>query len=463
MMEFVLLAIALALAAGVAGVRLSFGAHRRIGAVQRLHDAQMAGARRRITELETALGEAGARLLRAQAVEAAARRTQAALLTGVSRELRLPLEVVLGFADVLRLNAASEPLSHRQGEAVDQIAAAARRLLTVVEGLMSFAGAVGPASPARVRLDPVLIARRLCQDMAPCAEAAGVALEAPSVRAGLTVLGDAPAVEQILGALIQNGVQHNRRGGRVRVEADRSDETVRITVRDTGPGVPSARLADLFEPFARRDRPASERDGAGVGLANARRLARAMGGDLTLDEPTGQGAAFTLRLPAASAPLTTGATGAAEATRPASAPGSGGVVLYIADDAPATALMRQLLPGQLLPGLGPIQLHVAPGAEGAAGLARDLQPHAILLDLDLAGGEGLAVKIALEADPLTRRLPVVALSAAVDPDEVQRARAAGFADYLTKPVQASVLAERLSRLLAPPPTADRSSARPGWG
>src|SRR5690606_831355 len=161
---------------------------------------------------------------------------------------------------------------------------------------------------------------------------AGVALEAPPVRAGLTVLGDALAVEQVLGALIHNGVQHNRPGGAVSVEADRSGETVRITVSDTGPGVPAARLAALFEPFARRDRPTSAGDGAGVGLARARRLARAMGGDLTLDEAAGPGAVFTLRLPAASAPLMPAS--APDAARPAPARLPGGVVLYIADDAP---------------------------------------------------------------------------------------------------------------------------------
>ena len=94
-MEFVLLAIALGLAAGVAGVRLSIGAHGRIRAVQRLHDRQLAAARRRIADLEGAACDVEARLFRAQAVEAAGRRTHTALLAAFSREMRGPLDAIL--------------------------------------------------------------------------------------------------------------------------------------------------------------------------------------------------------------------------------------------------------------------------------------------------------------------------------------------------------------------------------
>jgi CheY-like chemotaxis protein len=120
------------------------------------------------------------------------------------------------------------------------------------------------------------------------------------------------------------------------------------------------------------------------------------------------------------------------------------VLLYIAEDAAAVALMRHLLHGA-----GQIQLHVAATAQEGADLARDLQPDAVILDLDLHGGQGLAVKAALAQQPLTRDLPVMALSAAIAPDEVRRAQAAGFAEYLIKPIGLADLTAGLSRLLAP--------------
>ena len=440
-MEFVLLAIALGLATGVAGVRLSIGAHGRIRAVQRLHDRQLAAARRRIADLEGAACDVEARLFRAQAVEAAGRRTHTALLAAFSREMRGPLDAILGFADLLRINAVNEPLSRRQSQAVEQIHDGAARLRTLVEGLTAFADASGVAA-ARERLDPLLIARRICQSLAGQAETAGVDLRPPPFQAGLTVQAEPRALDQVLTSLIRNAVQHNRRGGTVVIEGRRLAQEVWITVRDTGPGLSPRRIETLFDPFARRARAASPADGAGVGLAAARRLAAAMDGDLTVESREGEGAAFILRLPASPQ-----AQAESRAELQAALPLSrlpDAVLLYIAEDAAAVALMRHLLHGA-----GQIQLHVAATAQEGADLARDLQPDAVILDLDLHGGQGLAVKAALAQQPLTRDLPVMALSAAIAPDEVRRAQAAGFAEYQIKPIGLADLTAGLSRLLAP--------------
>ncbi len=447
-MEFVLLAIALGLATGVAGVRLSIGARGRIRAVQRLHDAQLAAARRRIADLEGAACDVEARLLRAQAVEAAGRRTHTALLAAFSREMRGPLDAILGFADLLRINAVNEPLSRRQSQAVEQIHDGAARLRTLVEGLTAFADASGVAA-TRERLDPLLIARRICQSLAGQAEAAGVDLRPPPFQAGLTVEAEPRALDQVLTRLIRNAVQHNRRGGTVAIKGRRLAQEVWITVRDTGPGLSPRRIETLFDPFARRGRAASSADGAGVGLAAARRLAAAMDGDLTVESREGEGAAFTLRLPAAprrQAALPAELRAASPLARLPDA-----VLLYIAEDAAAVALMRHLLHGS-----GQIQLHVAATAQVGAELARDLQPDAVILDLDLQGGQGMAVKAALAQEPLTRDLPVMALSAAVEPDEVRRAQAAGFAEYLIKPIGLADLTAGLSRLLAPSDASSRT-------
>lgn len=438
-MEFVLLAIALGLAAGVAGVRLSIGAHGRIRAVQRLHDGQAAAARRRITDLEDAVCDVETRLLRVQAIEAAGRRTHTALLAAFSREMRGPLDAILGFADLLRINAVNEPLSRRQGQAVDQIREGATRLQTLVEGLTAFTEDSGVGA-ARERLDPLLVARRICQSLAGQAEAAGVDLRPPPFQAGLTVQAEARALDQVMTRLIRNAVQHNRPGGMVVIEGRRIAQEVWITVRDTGPGLSPGRIETLFDPFARRGRAASSVDGAGVGLAAARRLATAMDGDLTVESQEGEGAAFILRLPAS--PQSEPQAALHAALPLARLPEA--VLLYIAEDPGAVALMRHLLQG-----LGSIQLHVAATAQEGADLARDLRPDAVILDLDLHGGQGLAVKAALAQEPLTRDLPVMALSAAIAPDEVRRAQAAGFAEYLIKPIGLADLTAGLSRLLAP--------------
>ncbi|WP_313576365.1 hybrid sensor histidine kinase/response regulator [Brevundimonas sp.] len=445
-MEFVLLAIALGLAAGVAGVRLSIGAHGRIRAVQRLHDRQAAAAQRRIADLEGAACDVEARLLRVQAIEAAGRRTHTALFAAFSREMRGPLDAISGFADLLRINAVNEPLSRRQSQAVDQIHDGAARLHTLVEGLTAFTDASGVGA-ARERLDPLLVARRICQSLTGQAEAAEVDLRPPPFQAGLTVQVEARALDQVMTRLIRNAVQHNRPGGTVVIEGRRVAQEVWITVRDTGPGLSPGRIETLFDPFARRGRAASSDDGAGVGLAAARRLATAMDGDLTVESQEGEGAAFILRLPAS--PQSEPQAALHVALPLPRLPNA--VLLYIAEDAAAVALMRHLLQG-----LGSIQLHVAATAQEGADLARDLQPDAVILDLDLHGGQGLAVKAALAQEPLTCDLPVMALSAAIAPDEVRRAQAAGFAEYLIKPIGLADLTAGLSRLLAPPDAPSRT-------
>lgn len=440
-MQFVLLAIALGLASGIAGLRLTLGVHRRILAMQRLHDGQATAARRRIGELEEALADCEARLMRSQALEAAGRRTHPALLSAVSREMRGPLETVMGYADLLRINAVHEPLTHRQEQAAEQISHGAARLHTLIEGMTTFAGASGPASLTRERLDPLLIARRICQSRADQAAGSGVTLCPSPHQSGLTVRADAHALDQVLSALIDNAVRHSGPGDTVRIEGRRVADAVWITVRDMGPGLSAERMQTLFDPFARRDRAVSVTDGAGVGLAAARRLVTAMGGELVVESREGEGAAFTLRLPALTRvePERTDIA-ALPLPRPPEA-----VLLYIADDPAAVALMRHLLHG-----LGQTRLHVASSGQDGAAMARDLRPDAIILDLDLQGGQGLAAMALLEAETSARDLPVMALSAAIEPGELTAARTAGFAEYLTKPVRLSDLAAGLSRLLALP-------------
>ena len=99
--------------------------------------------------------------------------------------------------------------------------------------------------------------------------------------------------------------------------------------------------------------------------------------------------------------------------------------------------------------LGPIQLHVAENGHEGLALARDLRPDVILLDINLPGLSGFELKSRLDADPLTRGLPVLALSASAMPGDIKRGREAGFRDYLTKPLDIPALAAALNRALAP--------------
>jgi len=116
----------------------------------------------------------------------------------------------------------------------------------------------------------------------------------------VTVLGDVTALQRAVLNLIENAVKYTPAGGLVELTVDREDHSGLLSVRDTGPGIPSGEAARVFEPFVRLDAARSrESGGAGLGLSIARSIVVAHGGTLTLETALGHGSRFTIRLPAA--------------------------------------------------------------------------------------------------------------------------------------------------------------------
>lgn len=435
-MVLVLVVVAFALSGCWAGLRLAMKARREVALLRRVNATLEARAEQRARDLETALAVAEGQAAQVEA----AHRAKTEFLASMSHELRTPLNAVIGFSDLMRINEALEPLSHRQHQAVEQIRAAGARLLTLVDEVLNLADIEGGRLTLEVeRVDPLLIARQVCETLRPTAQTAGVDLREPPPVAGLAALADRERLRQVLTALIGNAVKYNRPGGTVLIEAHQSSEGVSLSVHDTGPGLPAARMDDLFQPFNRLGREASDVAGAGLGLAVARRLIQAMGGRLEAESREGEGAVFTVHLPLAVAqPRLVAASPVPKMDLPEA------TLLYVEDNPSNIALMRHVITA-----LGRIQLHVAEtGPEGLA-LARDLRPDVVILDINLPGMDGFEVKARLAEDPLTRGLPVLALSARATPADMRRGREAGFAEYLTKPLHIPALVEALSRALTP--------------
>lgn len=447
-MELVLVVVALALSGCWAGLRLAVKARREVAVLRRVNGLLEAGAEQRARDLEAALAAAEGQKAQVET----AHRAKSDFLASMSHELRTPLNAVIGFSDLMRMNDTHEPLNHRQHQAVEQIRAAGARLLTLVDEVLNLADIEGGRLALEVeRVDPLLIARQVCEALGPMALAAGVDLREPPPVAGLVARADRERLRQVLTALIANAVKYNRPGGAVLIEARQSAEGVSLSVHDTGPGLPAARMNELFQPFNRLGRETSDVPGAGLGLAVARRLIEAMGGRLEAESREGEGAVFTVRLPAAAAqPRAVVASPVPAMDLPEA------TLLYVEDNPSNIALMRHVTTA-----FGRIRLHVAEtGLEGLA-LARDLRPDVVILDINLPGMDGFEIKARLGEDPLTRGLPVLALSASAAPADMRRGREAGFVEYLTKPLHIPALAEALSRALSPALSA--GAATPGAG
>lgn len=225
-------------------------------------------------------------------------RTRAEFFATLAHELRTPLNAVVGFAQLLQMNAESRGPDAAVGRAAGQIRAAgdmmqallddAHDLAIVDAGALRWtAGAVAAAAMLEeccewLRQRDVVTGRRIC-------------LEPP--EPGLALWADPRRVRQIVLNLLTNALKYSE--GDVCVTATYCEGQGRISVRDTGGGLTATQLERAFEPFERLGQELGDQPGSGLGLALCRRLARVMGGDIEVDSGPGQGSVFTVVLPLA--------------------------------------------------------------------------------------------------------------------------------------------------------------------
>ena len=238
----------------------------------------------------------------ARAAAQAAGRAKDDFLALVNHELRTPLNAIGGFAQLL-LEGVHGPLAPSHRDALDRIARAQQHLLGLVDRILAFTN-VGRgrlpfvASPVALS-DAVADAHRVVRQGL---EAKGIHYGAPAADSPLVAYADPLHLRRILVTLLDNAVKFTPTGGTVRVDAVPAPPDggrVAIRVADTGIGIPAEQLARVFEPFAQAEAAYSRRaDGIGLGLAEGRALARAMGGELTVESAPGRGSTFTLLLPA---------------------------------------------------------------------------------------------------------------------------------------------------------------------
>ena len=210
--------------------------------------------------------------------------------------------------------------------------------------------------------------------------------------------------------------------------------TLRISVADTGRGIPDDRQRDIFEPFSRVKSAGEEIEGTGIGLTITRRLMELMDGRVGLQSTVGEGSVFWVDFP-----LAPHRDGADLAAPPDDIPAAeidftvgsdARTVLYVEDNPASLMLMERIV--QRVDGLALISAH---NAELALALAEARQPDLIVMDINLPGIDGVEAMKRLRANPKTRAIPVVALSASAMPGDIKRGLAAGFRAYLTKPIK----------------------------
>ncbi len=354
----------------------------------------------------------------------AANRSKSEFLSRMSHELRTPLNAVIGFAQLLDM----DRLQPSQQEAVRHILTGGRHLLDLINEVLDISRI--ETGQLSISTEPVALAEEVDDALdlvGPLAAEGGIELRAGSLPSDWLVMADRQRLKQVLLNLLSNAVKYNRPGGSVALSATRTEGgRVRLAVTDEGPGIAPAMLSRVFAPFDRLDAERGGVEGTGLGLTLSRALVEAMGGAMGVDSAPGAGSTFWFELGAGETTATSVAPAPVSPTggRPATA----GVILYIEDNPSNVRLIERALTRR--PGV-----RLIPAMLGSLGidLAREHHPDLVLLDLHLPDARGEEVMARLRADPATRDIPIVVLSAEAQPLHREELFALGARDYLTKP------------------------------
>lgn len=361
---------------------------------------------------------------------------KSALMARVSHELRTPMNAVLGFAELMALDA----LSPTQLERLRCIRAAGVHLMELIDDLLSLSRADAASAGRPVVPVPVSeVLAEVCQWVDALSQAHGVQVEArQAMNTSAWVQAERRRLGQVLTNLLTNAIKYNRVGGQVWIELGGADlngvPAWSIAVRDNGRGLSPEQQAHLFEPFNRLGAEREGIPGNGIGLSIVRQLITDMGGRLEVSSLPGRGSVFRVDLPAAAGQGTADAGmsrqgGAALSAQPEAVAPAPMEVLYVEDNAVNEMLVRQALslrPQFLLRTAGD-------GAEGMA-LAERHAPRIVLLDMQLPDCHGLELLQWMRTLSALAGTRFVALSANAMPDDMQTALDAGFHDYWTKPL-----------------------------
>lgn len=397
---------------------------------------------RALAAAQAQLTATNAALQRAHAAEQAAGELKARFLAYVSHELRTPLQGILGVSAQLaeRGDDGREPDLRVAG-----LQTAAQDLLRMVDELLDFSRI--DSGRLSIRLEAFALRglfEQVFEFVAPSAARKGVALRhylADDLPA--RVVGDTLRLRQVVLNLMSNAIKFTDHGSvalHVGVTPRGSSVGLRVEVRDTGPGIPRAAQARLFQPFTRVSEPgAARREGTGLGLVISRRIVEMLGGRLDVDSTPGVGSTFwfELDLPlAAAAPavVTKAAAGPAERVE-------GGSRVLIAEDDPTNrTLLRTVLTraGHLV--------DVVEDGPAAVEAARACPYTIVLLDVELPGLSGPAV--ARELRKTDARVALIALTGHTDVAVHARCKAAGIDLVLTKPIEPAALRDALARVVA---------------
>jgi signal transduction histidine kinase/DNA-binding NarL/FixJ family response regulator len=397
----------------------------------------------RTRELEEVRSELDARSRHSEEVD----RLKNAFIANMSHEIRTPLNSVLALTELLREGVAG-PLTVDQRKYLQVIERNGQALLHLINDVLDLsrieAGHL-EMDAQNVELGPTIEA--VVSALSPLAAAKNIDLSVKLASGPVPARVDPERLRQILTNLVGNAIKFTDDGGQVLVASEEHPESVAVIVIDSGVGIPEGLQEKIFQEFYQVDSTLVRRQGGtGLGLAIARRLARLMGGDITVESVLRRGSRFSLTLPRAAgavdaAPRTPAEPAGSDALLPEPAAALPATVLVVEDNEDNLFTLRQILARR------PLEIVTAQSGRQAIERCRQQFPDLIIMDVQMPGMTGLQATGAIRALPGGASIPIVALTAQAMKGDRERILAAGCDAYLSKPVQPNELISVVERLL----------------
>lgn len=400
---------------------------------------RMSGANMDMTQIKLA----EERVIQAKVAAEKANQAKSEFLSSMSHELRTPLNAILGYAQLFEYDL---NLTQQQMANMREIRKAGDHLLQLINDVLDLSKI--ESGKMTVSLEPVLASRIIEEAFTlvqPQADARGIRLyKTLNDLENHYVIADNVRYKQALTNLLSNAIKYNNLGGEVEVKMHiLENNSLRLTVRDNGKGIPTNRQKEVFQPFNRLNAEFSKIEGSGVGLVITKQLVEMMNGRLDFRSQENVGTEFWIDLPLACEwnKQETEIIKSVNYSPTQLSFQSHKRVLYIEDNPTNIRLLQQFFDRH-----SSLSLDIAEEPFIGIYKARSTQPDLIILDINLPGMDGFEALNVLKNDPATMHIPVVGLSANAMPYDIERGIKSGFFEYLTKPVDMNKLISTLNKI-----------------